>query len=565
MPIIPRADESQVLNAGSPVPLKTGDSGSEIYAKALGRVSEQVGTLLMRQGAAIDAADKAAQKERAKADSENAQTDFLIGLTEIEDNLRRSDEYGNMSTTELMKKYREESSKLSDSYSSGLMDEFTRANFDQESAKITAQRALLFHTEALKDYNKVTSNKLDSYVSKRASMVSLATSNKELTENIAAVTARIQSNDVLTSTEKDVKVAAARKELMSAYMNGHISRIIQSDSIYERDVIAKKALRELDIADSSAEGLTANITGILDEEEKNKFRNRITDTVYNANGRDLQRQNALEAMDKRHTKAKHQDTFRELYVEGINMVTDDVTYEIFQEKVRDKARRGMIDPTKIDELEKGAMNALGRKRSGLGGGEVSDEQSARDDKYREEIYSKAFTVNNPLVLSEGTYDAMKSRGISASASVEVQAELETLSNAYRKDPGLKARVSSSIQEFDNLANNPSMRQFSREQQLKATDAINKAKMSLYKAVLTNPKLDVKNTADDFYKVNVKPVLDSFMPATQGPVDKKAIMEEVRVLNAEYFKLKKEGRLTPDIQKDYANKLKNLKLKMGSDK
>lgn len=562
MAIIPRADESQVLNAGSPVPLKTGDSGAEIYAKAAGHFSEQIGTLLMKQGGALYAADKAAQKERSKADSENAQTDYIIGLTEMEDRMKRSEEYGTLSTSDMMRKYREESSKLSDSYSAGLTDEFAKSNFDKEAAKITAQRALQFHAGALKDYNSITENKIDSYISKRASIVSSSGTSQELTENIGAVTSRIYNNDVLTIAQKNDKVAAARKELLGAYLNGHISRIMLSNTMQDRDVIAKKALKEIDFVDRSPEGAELNIAGIFNEKEKQKFREDITEAVFKANGRELQRQNSLETMDNRHTKERQKNTFNDLANKGMSVVTDEVTYQIYQEEVRDKAARGLLDPTKVDELEKLALGARGRKEFAE---HLTPEETARDNQYREEIYQKAFAVDNPMVLSDDTYNSIKSKKISANASVSINGDLEALSRAFRKDPGLRSRVNSVIQEYDKLKNNPGMKQFPREQQLKAMEAIGKAKMSLYKSVITNPKIDVRATGEDLYQLEVKPVLDSFMPTTKEPVDKKEILNEVKVLNEEYFKMKKEGRLTPEIQKDFAEKLKNLKIKMGSTK
>lgn len=564
MPIIPRADESQVLNAGSPVPLRTGDSGAEIYAKAAGQLSQQFGKLLMQQGNALRVAQNKAEDERRKADSENAQTDYSIALAEMENNFKKDPEYGQISTSEMMKRYREESQRLADSFSNGLTDDFTKANFDREASKITAQNAIKFHAEALKDYNSITSNKVDSYISKRASIVSSSLTKESLTTNIAAVTARIYNNDIYTTVEKDNKVTAARKELLSAYLNGHVSQIMQAGSPQQREAISQKALREIDTVDQSPEGAQLNIAGIFSEKEKEKFRDEITEAVYKANGRELQRINTKETMDNRHMKEAHQKNFKDLAIKGIVSVNDEATYEIFQEEVRAKAQMGLIDPLKVDDLEKLALESRGRKL-GFGGGDISAEQMRTDDKYREEIYKQAFTVSNPTLLLEDTYTAMKKKGISANASVGVHTELENLAKVLQKDPGLKARVNSSIQEFDKLSNNPGMKQFSREQQLKAIDAIGKAKLSLYKAVMINPKVDVKATAEDLYQLEIKPVLDSFMPTMSEPVDKKAIMEEVRVINEEYYKLKKEGKLTPEINKDIADRLKKLKLKMGSTK
>jgi hypothetical protein len=118
MAIIPRADESQVLNAGSPVPLATGDTAGEIQAKTLGSFSRGLSSVFIQKAAEIDHANTLAERAREKVDKEEALTNYTTELAILEEDIKKDPMYGTMSSKDVLYKFKNSSRKIQDKYSS---------------------------------------------------------------------------------------------------------------------------------------------------------------------------------------------------------------------------------------------------------------------------------------------------------------------------------------------------------------------------------------------------------------------------------------------------------------
>jgi len=556
MAIIPRVDESQILNAGSPVPLEPGRSAGELMGSAVSSFGATVGNLLIQKGMQLDQINKAAKKERAKVDAESSMTDFELGVTAMSENLKRSEDYGNVPSEQVLDRYKQESKKLLENISKKLpVGSEEKMLFEADANRTIQRTAVSFYAKAIKDYNDATDARMNSFISSKGAQVSTDTSRQSLDDAILTIDNKIDTDKFYSNTEKIQKKADARKELISSYIDGHIQKIITTDNASTRNALGEKAL-------SIFNETSPELFGSLNEKEKASLIKRVDDSLWQTSNREYQKIQQQETMDNRATKESQVKNFRDLYNIAINKVTSAEHLAVFMKDARNRADMGVLDPEKVKVLEKAAIEAQGRSlvSSGLSSTDVNIEQINRDNEYKNTMYRKAFEVDSPLGLVSDPYSDMSKKGLSASSVVEMQNNFEKLSSAFSKDPMLKNKVQSSVNEIEKLKNNPDLKRLPREDLGKVLRAIDGAKNKIYSTVVDNPSVDIKGIYDHVISSSIKPVIDSVLPSTQN-LSKDDIKLKIKTLGDEYFSKKNAGVLTKKVEDDYKIKINNLKIQL----
>lgn len=546
MAIIPRADESQVLSAGSPVPVSsTGD------ARMMANVTSEFSSAMMKLGSQLAAVDKESVRQRQTLEADNASSDFETDIAVIEQELKKSADYGMLSNSEMLKKFQNEAQKVIDRRMRSIPDEGnTRAIFENKAKDATKTRALKFYADSINEYNKVTVGKLNEYVSKKASTVSNTISRSELDAALAATTSHVMSNNILTGTEKQEYLVKSRKELFEAYVNGHIQKMMASDNPDEREVLEKNALRIFEEDWTVENGLAkpkVGIPGIFNEDEKNALRNRIVEGRWKADNRQMQQINALEAMDMRSTRNKSERTFRNLGVEIFTKVTDAATLSTAKARILNAVERGDLSADKAESAIQMAHSAALRKRF--------ENKESVDSMYRVSFTEKLLDSKEPEALVSDAYDATTKFGVSGSEAIALMESAEKAVVAMHEDPNIRSTMQESARAFDQVRQMPGFDRLSREAQLEVEASARVAKEDLYNLFLINPRFDIKKTTENILNQKINPVLEKYKLKTQPKSIN--IDQELKKIGDEYNLKLKSSSLTRDDELAYKKRINDL--------
>lgn len=560
MAIIPRADESQVLNAGSPVPLATGDTAGEIQAKTLGSFSRGLSSVFIQKAAEIDHANTLAEREREKADKEEALTNYTTELAILEEDIKKDPMYGTMSSKDVLDKFKNSSRKIQDKYSSKLQGRVS-SEFSAEAERYNRSTFLSFYANSIKEYNKNTDIKVGEFVSGKVSRISGLSDDpkagSKIDDTFLLIENHINSNNIYTETEKQEKIAGAKKEIAQAYIDGYINKIGTTSNPSVMKEYADKAMRVLNGEEKGASVPSAfNITDMFDEKMREKNRAKV-DSVFDRTANEFFRKEQMQqVMDAKAQKKLYEKTFKDMYFLGVTKVTDNEKLDLFREDIRMKAARGELDPTKIPALEKAALSSAAVS-SYVNTRRMNITDFDADRKFKFDSYEKVFAGEDPMLVSADVYDGMTKRGASASAAIAVQTEMDRLSRALDKNPGIRAKVNEAAKRFDAIIDNPTIVKYdTRENQIKLHDAIISAKANLYERVVANPEVDISILSEDIHKSDIKPILDTIYP--KEGFDKKSDKKtRIQALGNEIKELTKSGKMTKELNLEYARKIKEI--------
>lgn len=546
MAIIPRADESQVLSAGSPVPI-SGTSDARLLSGATSEFSSAV----MKLGSQLAAVDKESVRQRQSLEADNAASTFETDIAVVEQQLKTSAEYGSLSSSEMLKKFQNESQKLIERRMKDVPDEGnTRLIFENKARDAVKSRALKFYSDSIQEYNKVTIGKLNSFVSSRASRVSNTLDLRELEASLTETASHVMSNNILTGTEKQDYLIKAKKELFGSYINGHVQRMMTSDDYLGRDVLEKRALNILEqnwAIESGLGEVTTGVAGVFSEDEKDSFRNRITESKWKANNRQIQQINTLEAMDMRSTKDTSERTFRSLGAEISYKVKDNATLATAKARIADAVRRGDLSPEKEEQLIRMAHTAGMRKRF--------EQKETVDSLYRVSFAQNLLDAEDPASLVSDAYDATSKYGVSGAEAVDLMDAGDRAITAMQKNPAIRSSMRESISTFDKTLQIQGIERLPREARLEVEASVREAKRDMYNAFLTTPEFDIKTTSDNILMQKINPTLEKHRLKVQQTTSD--INKELKKIGDEYSSKLKDRTLTKDDELQYKKKITDL--------
>lgn len=561
MAIIPRADESQVLNAGSPVPLVTGNTAGELMGSAVSSFGKKLGEVLIKKGYQLDNLNNASKKQREKIDSESALTDYTTEMAVLEESIKKDPTYGSDPSDKVLDNFKTKSRAIMDKYTKSLSDR-AGIEFRADAERFNRSSFLSFYANTIKEYNANTDIKVKEFVSGKVSSISNLADDpragSKIDDTFLTIENNIKSNNIYTELEKQDKIASAKKEMAQAYIDGYINKIGTTSNPSVMKEYADKATRVLNGEEKTTSVPSLfNITDMFDEKmrEKNKLKiDSIFDKTSNEVIRKIQMQ---ETMDSKAQSELNKKTFRDMYNIAVTKVTDAEQLDLFRQDIRLKAGRGELDPTKITALENAAIASQAvssytiMKKNNITNFDA-------DRKYKFDSYERVFDGENPTIISSESYDAITKRGVSASAAISLQVEMDRLNKVFDKNPGVRSKVNEAAKRFDAVADNPTVIKYdTRENQIKLHDAIISAKANLYERVVANPDIDIATLTEDIHKADIKPVLDTIYPkeVLNKDLDKKA---RLQALGDEIRDRIKSGKMTKELHLEYARKIKEIK-------
>lgn len=555
MAIIPRADESQVISAGSPVPI-AGTSEARMMSQA----ASGLGEAMVNLGAKLSAVDKASTKHREGVAASIASSDFATDLAVLEQEIKTGKDYGNVPSSKMLSKYRESAQKLYERHARNVSDDGeTRLFFEQKAKDLISDRGLKFYSNAIKDYNDITKNNLDFFVSKKATEVAQTTDKngnidrQALDSAIADTYKHVMDNDIFTVAEKQDYIVNARKELFGAYINGHVQRITSSTSASERERIEKHALNIFEQEWNVSEGEAIPITGmggVFNEKEKDHFRNAIVDARDKADNKQIQQQNMRESMDQKTIKRTSEKAYRNLGVEILVNVKDTATLNTAMSRIDDAVAKGALAPEKAESLKR-----MARQRDDALFGKAILDKITVNSLYRDKFVIDILKAEKPDEYVSDVYEATTKYGVSGDAALSLMDSAGKIAEAFRKNPKLRSDMQDAVSTLDKARTSGGIDKLPREVRLEVEKAIRKAKSMLYESFTENPEIDSKKSAHDIFKSQVMPILQKHkLGKPQASID---IMPELKKIADEYkYKLKTRA-LTANDELMYKEKIRDL--------
>lgn len=555
MAIIPRADESQVISAGSPVPI-SGTSEARMMNNAYGEFGESV----MKLGAQLAQVEEATNREKRAIKSRSDVYKFENDVIDMDATFKNSDDYFEQTPSKLKDAYLNSLQKRKQEHLKNIPDD-RKIFFENEIDKLITEKTTKFYADAVKDFSASAENDIEENFRELSSKVSRSLSIDETAKAYYEITGAIDNNQIFTAAEKQKLKTKYADEIVGSLVDGYVLNIERSKSQTVRNNLEEKALGLFAVGaipKTTGEkdlGPRADLGSLLSRKAREDAIDRITKAKHHADQRELQVINRTEAMDIRATKQEQVKNYRDMYNIALNKVKSVEELQVFQADVRRRAEMGMLDPAKVKTLEQAATEAQGRALL------AGTPQYSINTGYKNQMYDKFFKTDDILDLRETIYDDISKKKISPGLAIALQEDAEKLYNAFRKDPTLKSKVSNSSEMLSKDLQSPELQKLPREKQELIRTTVEKAKAKMLESVVANPQIDTVKLSNDLYTSDVIPVLKSAYNTGPKVRDTKELREQFKRIGDEYKDKKQRKKLTPADEMTYKKKLNDLLLQM----
>lgn len=547
MPIIPRADESQVLNAGSPVAI----SGTN-ESRTLTNAGDEFGSALMKLGQVTHRLNAESKRQRAKATADASGSDFETDLAVIGQRIKESPSYGVDDSAALLEAYKKEASITMDAYAAKLSDDNNeKLLFIKDAKDKIAAHGLKFFSDSVSAYNKVTKDNLDKFISREGTKVANSLDKETAYNSLAHIEAKVKEYSFLDNAEKQDMLTNARKEIMGSLIDGHVQRILMSNDPAERAALEKKAMQLFTIQYTQREdGKVApalGVAGVFTDKEREHLYNKIGEARWKADNRDISMKNALEARDEKTLKRQQEYTFRSMVSEIYHNVKDGETFKVANDRIDQMVATQQLTPQKADTLRREAgKNLYFQKR---------EEDSTAASQYVETFAQELLDQGNNEKALTSAYEAIDKYKVSGETAIKLMDASDVVTKAMQKDPGLAGRVKEEVRRINRPLTWPGYSTLKREDQIKIQDTVRAARNKLYNAFLQNPNFNAADMSKGLLNNDILPVIEKYniIPKNK-PSDVE--LKKQRIYD-EYETKKKLRKLTEDQKKEYKKQIIKL--------
>lgn len=564
MAIILKSDQSQILNAGSPVPI-SGTSDARLMSNQLSNFGET----LVKVSAELSNVNTAAKRERARLDSENASNDFNTSLLVLSQKLKESPDYTVVDSDKMLEQYKATAYKNAEDYAqqAGLEGD-SRNYFIKNSGDAINQYATQFYASAVSDYSKLNSLKVEKAVASKVQKVLIDSQSVSSTDKNSFTIAKaladseviLANTNSLTPVEKENLRAVTNKEIALAFTNGKIAAIYNSPSSFERNKIGEDAINFI----TTSKIATGLFTGrgndpSSTQEMVDKQIDQIRSAMWQTDSREIQKENQLEALEARNIRQNYKKSFIEMAKDAQLLVKDVPSYNIFRAKIEQKLIDGSLNPADVPKLEKASLPSL--MKSGVFSPAFIPDV-ALDDNYKVKFMEKLLSSKDPMQLVDDPYSSKDVYGSGISAASSLMTVAPRVAERLSKDPLYRTDINEAISSLESVKQNPAFKYMKREESEKINQLIDQARKNVYAFTLDNTEVDSQQIIEFSKKLldkNIMPSLSKYTPIESKP----EIIKKRRQILEEYSAIKKSGKLTKEKEQTYKKRVADLTTQLNS--